>query len=66
MRVAVFSSKPYDEQYLGVAAAGSSHKLDFFEAQSGGDFSGGHHGYGSARFVGEAQHAFDQGLDELL
>ena len=33
MRVAVFSSKPYDEQYLGVAAAGSSHKLDFFEAQ---------------------------------
>ncbi|MEX1296442.1 MAG: NAD(P)-dependent oxidoreductase, partial [Candidatus Limnocylindrales bacterium] len=33
MRVAVFSSKPYDERYLGVAAAGSPHKLDFFEAQ---------------------------------
>jgi D-lactate dehydrogenase len=33
MRVAVFSSKPYDEQYLGVAAAGSPHRLDFFEAQ---------------------------------
>ena len=33
MRVAIFSSKPYDERYLGVAAAGSSHRLDFFEAQ---------------------------------
>ena len=37
MRVAVFSSKPYDERYLGVAAAGSPHKLDFFEAQLNGD-----------------------------
>ena len=33
MRVAVFSSKPYDEQYLGAAAEGSSHELDFFEAK---------------------------------
>jgi D-lactate dehydrogenase len=33
MRVAVFSAKPYDEQYLGIAAAGSPHRLDFFEAQ---------------------------------
>ena len=31
MRVAVFSSKPYDERYLGAAAANSAHKLDFFE-----------------------------------
>ena len=37
MRVAVFSSKPYDEQYLGVAAAGSPHKLDFFEPSLNGD-----------------------------
>ena len=33
MRVAVFSSKPYDNQYLGAAAEGSPHKLDFFEAK---------------------------------
>ena len=33
MRVAVFSSKPYDEQYLGAAAQGSPHQLDFFEAK---------------------------------
>jgi D-lactate dehydrogenase len=33
MRVAVFSAKPYDEQYLGVAAAGSPHRLDFYEAK---------------------------------
>jgi D-lactate dehydrogenase len=33
MRVAVFSAKPYDEQYLGLAATGTSHRLDFFEAQ---------------------------------
>ncbi len=33
MRVAVFSSKPYDERYLSAAAAGSSHQLDFFEAK---------------------------------
>jgi D-lactate dehydrogenase len=33
MRVAVFSSKPYDEQYLGAAAEGSDHQLDFFEAK---------------------------------
>lgn len=31
MRVAVFSSKPYDERYLGAAAKGSPHQLDFFE-----------------------------------
>ena len=31
MRVAVFSSKPYDERYLGAAAAKSPHDLDFFE-----------------------------------
>ena len=33
MRVAVFSAKPYDEQYLGAAAASSGHQLDFFEAR---------------------------------
>jgi len=33
MRVAVFSSKPYDEQYLGDAAKDSDHQLDFFEAK---------------------------------
>ena len=33
MRVAVFSSKPYDRQYLGAAAQGSPHQLDFFEAK---------------------------------
>ncbi|MEA2026538.1 MAG: 2-hydroxyacid dehydrogenase [Chloroflexota bacterium] len=33
MRVAVFSSKPYDEKYLGAAAEGSDHQLDFFEAK---------------------------------
>jgi D-lactate dehydrogenase len=33
MRVAVFSSKPYDEQYLGAAFQGSGHQLDFFEAK---------------------------------
>jgi D-lactate dehydrogenase len=33
MRVAVFSSKPYDERYLGAAAEGSGHQLDFFEAR---------------------------------
>ncbi|MGD8682895.1 MAG: 2-hydroxyacid dehydrogenase [Chloroflexota bacterium] len=33
MRVAVFSAKPYDERYLGAAAEGSPHQLDFFEAK---------------------------------
>jgi D-lactate dehydrogenase len=33
MRVAVFSSKPYDEKYLSAAAEGSGHQLDFFEAK---------------------------------
>ncbi len=33
MRVAVFSSKPYDEKYLRAAAEGSGHELDFFEAK---------------------------------
>jgi D-lactate dehydrogenase len=33
MRVAVFSSKPYDEKYLGAAAEDSGHELDFFEAK---------------------------------
>ena len=33
MRVAVFSSKPYDQRYLGAAAEGSDHQLDFFEAK---------------------------------
>ncbi|MGA9594857.1 MAG: 2-hydroxyacid dehydrogenase [Acidimicrobiia bacterium] len=31
MRVAVFSSKPYDKRFLGDAAAGSGHELEFFE-----------------------------------
>jgi len=33
MRVAVFSSKPYDVRYLRAAAAGTDHRLDFFEAR---------------------------------
>ncbi len=33
MRVAVFSSKPYDKRYLTAAAQGSGHTLDFFEAR---------------------------------
>jgi D-lactate dehydrogenase len=33
MRVAVFSAKPYDERYLGTAAEGTGHQLDFFEAR---------------------------------
>jgi D-lactate dehydrogenase len=33
MRIAVFSSKPYDEKYLRAAAAGTDHELDFFEAK---------------------------------
>jgi D-lactate dehydrogenase len=33
MRVAVFSSKPYDQRYLSAAADGSGHTLDFFEAR---------------------------------
>ncbi len=33
MRVAVFSSKPYDEKYLSAAAEGTDHQLDFFEAK---------------------------------
>jgi len=33
MRVAVFSTKPYDQKYLGTAAAAAGHELDFFEAK---------------------------------
>jgi D-lactate dehydrogenase len=33
MRVAVFSSKPYDETHLRAAAAAAGHALDFFEAR---------------------------------
>ncbi len=33
MRVAVFSTKPYDRTYLSAAAEGSGHELDFFEAR---------------------------------
>jgi len=33
MRVAVFSSKPYDEDFLTKAAEGSGHELTFFEAR---------------------------------
>jgi len=33
MRVAVFSSKPYDEDFLTKAAEGSDHELAFFEAR---------------------------------
>ncbi len=33
MRIAVFSSKPYDQRYLGAAADGTPHQLDFFEAE---------------------------------
>jgi len=33
MRVAVFSSKPYDQKYLSAAAESSGHQLDFFEAK---------------------------------
>jgi D-lactate dehydrogenase len=33
MRVAVFSTKPYDERFLEAAAAGSGHELDFLEAR---------------------------------
>jgi D-lactate dehydrogenase len=31
MRVAVFSSKPYDKRFLSKAAEGSGHELEFFE-----------------------------------
>ena len=33
MRVAVFSTKPYDRTSLGTAAAGSGHELEFYEAR---------------------------------
>ncbi|CAN5585085.1 2-hydroxyacid dehydrogenase [soil metagenome] len=33
MRVAVFSSKPYDRVHLGAAASESGHELDFLEAR---------------------------------
>jgi D-lactate dehydrogenase len=33
MRVAVFSTKPYDERFLTTAAEGTDHQLDFFEAR---------------------------------
>ena len=32
MRVAVFSSKPYDREFLGAAAEGTAHTLDFLKA----------------------------------
>jgi D-lactate dehydrogenase len=37
MRVAVFSSKPYDETHLRVAAEIAGHELDFFEARLSSD-----------------------------
>ena len=33
MRVAVFSTKPYDRKFLTTAAEGSGHELEFFEAR---------------------------------
>ena len=33
MKVAVFSSKPYDEDFLTRAAEGTGHELTFFEAR---------------------------------
>ena len=33
MRIAVFSSKPYDERFLEAAAQSSGHELEFFEAR---------------------------------
>jgi D-lactate dehydrogenase len=33
MRVAVFSTKPYDKRFLTAAAAETDHQLDFFEAR---------------------------------
>src|SRR5262245_15195859 len=33
MRVAVFSTKPYDRTHLTAAAAGSGHALDFLDAK---------------------------------
>ncbi|MEA2003260.1 MAG: 2-hydroxyacid dehydrogenase [Actinomycetota bacterium] len=33
MRVAVFSTKPYDQRFLSEAAADSGHELEFFEAR---------------------------------
>ena len=33
MRVAVFSSKPYDQRFLTAAAEGTDHQLEFFEAR---------------------------------
>jgi D-lactate dehydrogenase len=37
MRVAVFSSKPYDETHLGAAADRAGHELDFLEARLSSD-----------------------------
>jgi D-lactate dehydrogenase len=33
MRIAVFSTKPYDERFLTAAAADTDHELEFFEAR---------------------------------
>lgn len=33
MRVAVFSTKPYDERFLSAAVGGTDHELEFFEAR---------------------------------
>jgi D-lactate dehydrogenase len=33
MRVAVFSTKPYDQRFLSAAAAGTEHELEFFETR---------------------------------
>lgn len=33
MRVAVFSTKPYDQRFLTAAAEGTTHELEFFEAR---------------------------------
>ena len=33
MRIAVFSTKPYDERFLEAAATGSGHELEFLEAR---------------------------------
>jgi D-lactate dehydrogenase len=33
MRIAVFSTKSYDEHFLGAAAAGTGHEIEFFEAR---------------------------------
>jgi D-lactate dehydrogenase len=37
VRVAVFSTKPYDREHLAAAAVGHGHELDFFEAKLSGE-----------------------------